>query len=440
VPCALPALVWGGRFGGNTVYGPATAVTLDTEGGTVVTGHFNGMADFGDGTVQTTGTEDALVMAFDTAGHHRWFRHFGSPGNVTVGNRIALDGAGNVIVAGETARPVDFGGGPRCIMGVQHQVFVVKLDGQGQHLASVCFGSPAAQFESAPEMAVDGAGNILLAVRLTGSLDFGQGPVAGAASGSLAVVKLDPMGKLVWAHTFGAPGTTVGLGGIAAGQSGEVFVTGNVDGTIDFGGGPLANPNPGASNVFLARFDAGGAHVWSKLFTSEHEEGAAGLAGGPGGRLALTGTWVRTFDTDTIDLGTGPLSSPLFLATFDAAGAPLWSRSFGDLSGYHAATAVAWSDGGDIALLTASTEHIDFGCGDQFNDAAPSFMLARFDPAGHDLGNRYVPNAYGHGVAARGKRVAVAGEAPPLDPLYPVDLGGGPIPDNGTVLVGVFAP
>jgi hypothetical protein len=100
---------------------------------------------------------------------------------------------------------------------------------------------------------------------------------------------------------------------------------------LDFGGGPLSN-NGGTNSAFLASVDGAGSHRFSKSFGSI-AQGLA-LAGDPvTGNVALGGLF-----KGSIDFGAAPLSSDRngtdqsgFVATFDANGAPIWSRSTMDM-------------------------------------------------------------------------------------------------------------
>ena len=51
---------------------------------------------------------------------------------------------------------------------------------------------------------------------------------------------------------------------VAIDAAGGVFVTGDLAGSIDFGGGALMSA--GGTDVFLASFTTTGAYVWAKRF------------------------------------------------------------------------------------------------------------------------------------------------------------------------------
>jgi hypothetical protein len=96
---------------------------------------------------------------------------------------------GNVLVAGRFEGTIDFGGGPLASLGVG-DVFVAKLDTDGGHLWSKRFGN--ASDEAAAGVATDSAGNVLVAGHFDGAIDFGGGPLNNAGGGDVFVVKLAP--------------------------------------------------------------------------------------------------------------------------------------------------------------------------------------------------------------------------------------------------------
>ena len=66
-----------------------------------------------------------------------------------------------------------------------------------------------------------------------------------------------------WSQSFGDSLVDEGAA-VAVDASGNVLVTGFFSGTVDFGGGSLVSA--GGREIFLAKYDGNGAHVWSQRF------------------------------------------------------------------------------------------------------------------------------------------------------------------------------
>ena len=66
-----------------------------------------------------------------------------------------------------------------------------------------------------------------------------------------------------WSALFGDEEEQVGISA-AIDPSGNTIVAGSFWGTVDFGGGALTSA--GAQDIFVAKFDPDGLHLWSKRF------------------------------------------------------------------------------------------------------------------------------------------------------------------------------
>src|SRR5207249_5198128 len=99
------ALRWVRSFGASTDdagYG----IAADPNGDLVVAGYFRGAADFGNGAVLSANSNaDVFVAKYAGAtGAYRWARTLIGAG-IHVGNAAAVDGEGNVVIAGSFQMP-----------------------------------------------------------------------------------------------------------------------------------------------------------------------------------------------------------------------------------------------------------------------------------------------------------------------------------------------
>jgi hypothetical protein len=196
----------------------------------------------------------------------QWNTFMGSSGT-DYGNAIAVDGSGNVYVAGQSyatwGTPVNpYTGG--------EDVFVAKLDSSGSLQWSTFMGSSSRDIST--DIAVDGSGN----VNVAGSSDATWGtpviPHAGGNSDAFAA-KLDSSGSLQWNTFMGSSSDDYG-NGIAVDGSGNVYVAGQSNATW----GTPENAFAGDPNGFAARLDSSGSLQWNTFMGSSSGGYSYGIA------------------------------------------------------------------------------------------------------------------------------------------------------------------
>ena len=114
-------------------------------------------------------------------------------------------------------------------------------------------------------------------------------------------MKLDIFGGVTKALAFGDAGYQE-IGGLALDASGNIFLAGYSTTGIDFGGG-AATP-AGAEDVYIAKLDPDGKHLFSARYGDAASQDVSSLAIGPDGRTVVAGTFAGA-----IDFGTGPSSA-----------------------------------------------------------------------------------------------------------------------------------
>ena len=90
-----------------------------------MSGGFAGTIDPGGGPLTSVGADDVFVAKFDPAGKHMWSRRFGVVKNQG-SHGIAVSGPENVVIAGNFAGTLDFGGTP-LVSASGDGIFVAKL-------------------------------------------------------------------------------------------------------------------------------------------------------------------------------------------------------------------------------------------------------------------------------------------------------------------------
>jgi PKD repeat protein len=371
---------------------------------------------------QGTDTATITVTAASAGPALRWGQRFGSAGTDSA-EAVAIDGAGNVVMTGQITAPADLGSGAPC----SSSIFVTKYSAAGAHLWTQC---PGSGIGSGRAIAIDAVGNVLVAGNFRGTVDFGRGPLTSAGGYDIFVAKYAADGTPLWSQRFGsslssAVVTESGLG-VAVDGSGDVMLTGMFDGTVDFGGGPLASA--GGSDVFVARYSAAGAHLWSQRFGGMFTDVGNAVAVDGDGNAVVTGRFL-----DPVDFGGGVLASAgydVFLAKFTPAGAHVWSQRLGGAL-YDSGNAVAVDGGGNLVLTGTYMGTVDFGGGPLTSLGDNDIFVAKYSPAGEHLWSRGFGNISANDS---GNSVAVDDTGAVLITgifSYRVDFGGGRLTNAG---------
>jgi hypothetical protein len=354
----------GGGSGGVTA--PTTGQGSSKTGGPATTGSSTSSSSTGGTGGGPNGCEEL------DPGCTVWSKRFGDAAD-QYGVSLRIDAAGDLILAGNFGGTLDLGGSDLTSAG-EADIYLAKLDAAGNHLWSKRFGSASEQYLASAT--VDDDGNVILTGDFSGSIDFGGGPLTGAgAATAIFVAKLDAMGNHMWSTSFDGGGGS-GLS-IAVDALGDVVVTGDFHGTVDFGGGPLATL--GDKNIFVVKLDAAGNHMWSKSFGDGDDQVALAVAQDPGGDLVVAG-----YIEGTADFGGGMLTSAggwdVFVTRLDSMGNHVWSERYGSRS-FEFAHALTIDAAGDVVVAGTMSMPVDFG-GGPLAVSGGTVFVAKLAPGG----------------------------------------------------------
>ena len=403
------------------------SVAVDGSGGVVVTGSFSGTVDFGGGPLTSAhypwldenNYRDIFLAKYAASGEHLWSRRFGDVAD-DYGRSVVVDGSDDVIVAGSCGNSVDFGNGyPTSTFGGR-DAFVAKYSGvNGSYLWARRFGG--IYDDDAYGVAVDGNGNVFVTGQFMDTVNFGGGSLNSAGLQDIFIVKYSASGAHLWSKRLGGVDSEYGYG-IAVDTNGDVIVTGRFSCTVDLGGGTLTSA--GAYDIFLAKYSGvNGAHVWSKRLGSTGYDYANDIAVDSNGNVMVTGQF-----QGTVDFGGGPLISAgsydIFVAKYAGSnGSHLWSKRFGSTSSDNSCGVAV--DGNNNVILTGAFQGaVDFGGGPLINAGAYDIFLAKYTASGAHVWSENFGgtiNQLGTAVAVNGSsNVAVTGYFENI-----VDFGGG---------------
>jgi hypothetical protein len=284
--------LWSKQLGGVGDH-HATGVAVDGTGATVLSGYFSGKIDLGAGLVSSAGMADGYLVKLDGAGGTMWSHRFGSPGVFTDARAVAVRGLTPIVVTGGFSGTVDFGGGGLAASSAM-DAYVARFDEAGAHLGSTHLAAPGAMV-TGEGVALDASGRALVSGAFSGALALPGASLDSTGLQDAFLVDLDTPG---WGRASGTANATALSSGrsVATDPAANVFMAGDFKVAVNLGGGDL--PSAGGQDVFLAKLDGAGTHIWSKRFGDSAEQDTAGIAVDASGNVVLAGWFAgsMTFD------------------------------------------------------------------------------------------------------------------------------------------------
>lgn len=416
-----------GADGDQTVGG----VAVDAAGNVVVAGVFSGMLALDASHVLTATGEDVYLAKLDPTGKVLWGKSFSATTKPRV-NGVAVDGSGNVAIAGTVDGSINFGAGAKTLSFTAEGEFIAELDADGKllwgiladrgdsdHVGDVAFDtagnvvvvgdavdqtsfstslwlqkrSPtgtvvwAKSFDTMGSVGILAGGlafdptdtnRILLGGAFSGAVSFGGVTLTSAGGYDAFLLESDAAGTLKVRKQFGGAGDQ-SITSVAFDADGNRVVLGSFSGELSFGGPANNLTSAGGHDIFVAKLNPGYLQIWAKRFGEAGEQLGARVAVSPAGDVFFTGK-----SAGDVDYGGGVIKAgggfDLPLVKLQAAdGAHLWSKVFGDAADQAGVALAAMPDNG-VVLGGNVAGSVDVGTGSKASAGALDILLARFAP------------------------------------------------------------
>lgn len=220
-----------------------------------------------------------------------------------------------------------------------------------------------AQVQATLGVAADAQSNIFVSGNFQGTIDWGTGALTSAGQQDAYVAKLDPNGVAVWAKSFGDAQYGQYAGHVAADPQGNVLVAGHFRGTINFGGGALTDVYNFFDDIFVAKLGPTGSHIWSKRYGDINSEEAQSIAADAQGNVLVVGAFQKSvnFGGGAITAEDGGFNG--FVAKLNALGDQQWAKSLGDTASEQKTVGVTADAEGNVYIVGYHQGSIDLGSG-----------------------------------------------------------------------------
>ena len=248
--------------------------------------------------------------------------------------------------------------------------------GNDTNYGSITFGST--DTDHGHGVAVDGSGNVYVTGNFEGTVDFGAGNVTSNGSYDVYVTKYNSAGAHQWTTTFGGTGYDH-ASGVAVDGSGNVYVTGYFNNTVDFGAG---NVNAGDDpDAFVTKLNAAGVHQWTNTFGGTGNDIGRGVGVDGSGNVYTSGYFVGT-----VDFGAGDVTSngswDGFVTKYNAAGAHQWTTTFGGTGNSDYSYGLAVDGSGNVYSTGSFRDTVNFGAGNVTSAGDTDVFVTKLNSAG----------------------------------------------------------
>jgi hypothetical protein len=269
-------LIWN-TFLGGSVNGAGSGVAVDGSGNVYVAGSSGGT--WGSPVRAFGGSGDAFAAKLNSSGNLVWNTFLGGSGDVW-GDALALDGSGNVYVAGSGT--ASWGSPVRPYSGGTADAFAARLDSSGNLIWNTFLGGGEADYSTG--LAVDGSGNVYV-VGYSYNMSWGSPVRAFGGYIDVFAAKLDSSGNLTWNTFLGGSGADYGSL-VAVDESGNVYVAGSSSGTW---GSPVSGYS-GDFDAFAAKLNSSGNLIWNKFLGGSGTDWGMALALDGSGNAYVAGS------------------------------------------------------------------------------------------------------------------------------------------------------
>ena len=183
-------------------------------------------------------------------------------------------------------------------------------------MTSGVFGAVSVQ-----EIALDSSGNAYVTGMINGTVTFGNITIVSNAHYDIFIAKLSSSGSWQWAVTIGGQFSDYGRG-IAVDSSGDIYVTGAFNGTVNFGNTVLTSTE---YDAFIVKLSSSGSWKWAIKAGGSGPDSGNGISVDQSGNAYVTGYFMGEATFGSTNLTNGGI----FIAKLSNDGLWQWAVSAG---------------------------------------------------------------------------------------------------------------
>ncbi len=351
---SLGLFQWARKAGGPGA-DRALSIKTDGQGNSFITGFFYQTATFSGQSVTSSGAQDIFIAKYDNAGSLVWVTKAGGSG-ADIGNAVNIDANGNVVITGEFTGTATFGSTVLTSQNNSVDVFVAKLDANGNFLWAKKGSAPS--IDRGIDVACDPTGNVYATGTFSDTITF-DATHNNNIQGAIFLIKYDSNGNEQWFRKAGGGSFNI-VRGIVVDNSSNVYITGDFGGNIIFFGTPNTTlSNTYTNRIYITKYNTSGTLTWAKSAGSASEISSKNITLDNQGNPHIVGTFKCKFSEYANQYGQGTFNSvgywDVFVAQYNSSGVWQMSRSSGgkkDDYGY----GIAVNSIGEISIAGSFTQ------------------------------------------------------------------------------------
>jgi uncharacterized delta-60 repeat protein len=341
------SLAWAKRAGGLEVE-QSNGITALSDNSTVITGHFYGVATFGqdepnETVLTSTGETDIFITRYNPDGTLSWAKRAGGRGNDS-GFGITSLPDNSTIVTGFFKESAEFGQGEPnetvLTSARETDIFIARYNPDGTLTWAKRAGGTGPDYSYGITSLSDNS-TIVTGI-FKESAKFGQGEshetiLTSAGNFDIFLARYNPDGTLLWAKCAGGSDEDDGYG-IATLSDNSTVVTGVFSGTTTFGQG---EPNEtilitdAGYDIFVARYNPSGTLKWVKRAGGYDADRGFGIISLSDNSIVVTGEFSisATFGQGELNetILTAEEGIDIFIARYNPDGTLKWAKRAGGL-------------------------------------------------------------------------------------------------------------
>lgn len=338
----------------------------------------------------SNGQTDIFVAKYNSLGFLKWAFRIGNYSG-DEGNSIAVDSNGDVVVTGSFQGPADFDPGAGTVQVspcAYNDIFIAKYTRNGEFIWAKDIYGWGYDYGYHVETGVNN--QVYVCGRFTKNADFD--PSANVAninsnnnSSDAFIACYSSAGDYLWAKAIGGKGSELSFS-FELGENDDIFIGGYFNDTCNFNPGitDFNIPTKGQNDGFISKFDNAGNFIWAKGFGGKGDDYLNSVSVDNNDNIYVAGRY-----NDSVYFASSFLEAESsldgFAASYDKFGNERFALRVGN-SSYDNVVAVAANDYGNFYLTGSYFGTIDFDPSADISNltsaSGEDLYLAKYDTSG----------------------------------------------------------